>query len=148
MTTSVIYFPRAVVRKLKARHRRSRNLKKGNPFVEYDEYVYALVGAGKRVVRAEPLRNVAEIKWGHHELSSEDITRVRGKASTDGYKIIGYFHNHPLSKAEPGSGDTKSYRGHILCIHSPIHREFRCFYIPVRGRPKELQIKFTPKNKF
>jgi proteasome lid subunit RPN8/RPN11 len=70
----------------------------------------ALIGrseAGARIVNeAWPLANAAAGSRQHRfVVSSEDYRRVESRAGAEGFALLGFYHSHPDSAAEPSEYD-------------------------------------------
>ncbi|MFA6564543.1 MAG: Mov34/MPN/PAD-1 family protein [Verrucomicrobiia bacterium] len=86
-------------------------------------------------------RNVAR-RFGSFVLSRRDVRRVATAVKVLGQKIVGTFHSHPLSLAEPGTSDIKNtVDDSLMFIFDCIGRKGRLWRIK-QGRARELKFRF------
>jgi len=93
-----------------------------------------LVGRGVEILEAVAVPNSAETKRTRYELDPAAYIRARRDARRRGFDILGFYHSHPNSSAEPSATDLAEalYPDHLYLIvgwpdasASPDARAFR-----------------------
>jgi proteasome lid subunit RPN8/RPN11 len=71
------------------------------------------------VTEATPARNAAEA-LNRFEIDPKDHIRVRREARSRGLTVVGFYHSHPASAAQPSATDLAeaSYPDHLYAIVS------------------------------
>jgi proteasome lid subunit RPN8/RPN11 len=79
-----------------------------------------LLGRGEDVTEAVPARNVAEIPETQFHIDPHDHIVARREARARGLDVVGFYHSHPRSPAEPSARDLAecSYAGYLYLIVS------------------------------
>ncbi len=79
-----------------------------------------LVGRGDAIVDAVPVRNIAETPATRFLLDPEDHINGRRAARDRGLDVVGFYHSHPRSAAQPSVTDLAelSYPDHLYAIVS------------------------------
>jgi proteasome lid subunit RPN8/RPN11 len=77
-----------------------------------------LVGAGDRIDDAVEARNVADRPATRFLIDPRDHLAALKAARTRGLDIVGFYHSHPRSAAEPSAADLSeaSYPNHLFLI--------------------------------
>lgn len=79
-----------------------------------------LIGRGARVHRAVRARNLAATDW-RYEIAPEDHFAAVRAARDERLEVIGAYHSHPGSPAEPSPTDREAaFSGFLFVIASPI----------------------------
>jgi proteasome lid subunit RPN8/RPN11 len=74
------------------------------------------------------------------------LARLRRKLQAEGTKTIGYFHSHPISRANPSRSDVQATpRGAFHLIYDVCGREARLWYF-VKRSTETLAIDFPIIN--
>jgi proteasome lid subunit RPN8/RPN11 len=103
-----------------------------------------LIGRGAEVLEAIPVPNIAETKTTRFELDPAEYIRARREARARGRDVIGFYHSHPHTRAEPSATDLAEalYPEHVYLIvgwRDGMSVETRAFLIS-GGRHEELTI--------
>jgi proteasome lid subunit RPN8/RPN11 len=79
-----------------------------------------LLGRGDQVVEAFKARNLAERPASTFLIAPEDHFAARRAARERGLDLVGFYHSHPGTVAEPSDRDRKefTYDGHLYLIVS------------------------------
>jgi desampylase len=79
-----------------------------------------LVGTGSRIVEAIPAANVADSPATRFLIDPKDHIDARREARMRGLDVIGFYHSHPHSPAQPSARDRSeaSYPDHLYLIVS------------------------------
>ena len=87
-----------------------------------------LLGREQDVVEAVRVRNIADAPETRFLIDPEDHIAGRRAARARGLEIVGFYHSHPRSPAEPSERDRAecSYPGHLYLI------------VSVRAEPAEV----------
>jgi proteasome lid subunit RPN8/RPN11 len=87
-----------------------------------------LLGRGHDITDAIRTRNIAEAPETHFLIDPEDHIVARREARARGLDVVGFYHSHPRSPAEPSERDRAecSYEGHLYLI------------VSVRAEPAEV----------
>jgi len=64
-----------------------------------------LLGAGDEIVDALPARNIAETPATRYLLDPQDHFNAIREARRRGVEVVGFYHSHPRSPAEPSPTD-------------------------------------------
>lgn len=64
-----------------------------------------LLGQGERIERAAPARNVHLTPHTHFEIDPQALVDAHRAARQGGAQVLGYYHSHPQSPAEPSATD-------------------------------------------
>jgi proteasome lid subunit RPN8/RPN11 len=77
-----------------------------------------LVGSGSRILEAIPARNVAVSATTRFLVDPKDHIDGRRAARRRGLDVIGFYHSHPRSSAQPSAADRAeaSYPDHLYLI--------------------------------
>jgi proteasome lid subunit RPN8/RPN11 len=77
-----------------------------------------LIGHGIAVTTAVAVPNVAATRETRYELDPAAYIRTRREARTRGLDVLGFYHSHPLSAAEPSLTDLSEalYPEHLYLI--------------------------------
>lgn len=79
-----------------------------------------LVGRGHTVHRAVRARNLAR-SASRYAVSPEDHFAALREARRDGLEVVGAYHSHPASPAEPSPADRDdAFPGFVFVIASPV----------------------------
>ena len=99
-----------------------------------------LVGTGSRIVEAVPAANLADSPATRFLVDPKDHIDARREARKRGLDVIGFYHSHPHSPAQPSARDRSeaSYPDHLYLIVSLAVEppEFRIF-VPGDGSFRE-----------
>jgi proteasome lid subunit RPN8/RPN11 len=76
-----------------------------------------LIGTADRIVEAVPTRNIAESPT-RFLIEPRDHIEARRRARGRGLEVVGFYHSHPQSMAEPSATDRAeaSYPDHLYAI--------------------------------
>jgi proteasome lid subunit RPN8/RPN11 len=79
-----------------------------------------LLGGGDAVVDALPARNVAETPATRYLLDPQDHFNAIREARRRGVQVVGFYHSHPRSAAEPSPTDKAeaNFPGYVYVIVS------------------------------
>ena len=79
-----------------------------------------LIGRGDDVVEAVRARNIAADPATRFLLDPEDHFTARRSARERGLDVVGFYHSHPVSAAEPSPRDLAefSYPGYLYAVVS------------------------------
>jgi proteasome lid subunit RPN8/RPN11 len=92
-----------------------------------------LLGTGDDVVDAFPARNTAETPTSRYLVDPQDHFNAIREARQRGISVLGFYHSHPRSPAEPSPTDIAEARfsGYIYLIVSLLgdHPELRAFRV-------------------
>jgi proteasome lid subunit RPN8/RPN11 len=81
-----------------------------------------LLGRGSRIHRAMPARNLAALDT-RFEIAPEDHFAAVRAARAEGLEVIGAYHSHPGSPAEPSETDrAAAFAGFLFVIATPVPR--------------------------
>ena len=85
-----------------------------------DECCGLLLGVGREVVEAVRARNVAGTPATRFLIDPADHINGRRAARARGLDVVGFYHSHPRSPAEPSETDRAefSYPDHLYAIVS------------------------------
>lgn len=87
-----------------------------------DEACGLMIGRGAVVHRVVPARNLATTA-ARYEIAPEDHFAAVRAARADQLEVIGAYHSHPASRAEPSPTDRAgAFAGFLFAIASPIPR--------------------------
>jgi proteasome lid subunit RPN8/RPN11 len=90
-----------------------------------------LVGSGSRILEAIPARNVAVSATTRFLVDPKDHIDGRRAARRRGLDVIGFYHSHPRSSAQPSATDRAeaSYPDHLYLIVGLVNEapEIRVF---------------------
>ena len=77
-----------------------------------------LIGHGAAVTAAVAVPNIAATKDTRYELDPAAYIRARREARGRGLEVLGFYHSHPHSAAEPSSTDLSEalYPAHLYLI--------------------------------
>jgi proteasome lid subunit RPN8/RPN11 len=83
-----------------------------------DECCGVLLGRGDEVLDAVPARNIADDPQRRFLIDPEDHFRARREGRARGLDVVGFYHSHPRSAAEPSARDAAecSYPGSLHLI--------------------------------
>jgi proteasome lid subunit RPN8/RPN11 len=86
-----------------------------------DECCGLLLGGRDEVVEAARARNAADDPSTRFLIDPRDHFAARRAARARGLDVVGFYHSHPGSSAEPSARDLAefSYPGHVYLIVSP-----------------------------
>lgn len=70
-----------------------------------------LLGEGARITHATPAQNVHPAPETHFEIDPQTLIDAHRKARSGGAQVLGYYHSHPVGKAEPSSTDAAMASG-------------------------------------
>lgn len=77
---------------------------------------------------------------GSFALSPVRVKKIRRAARKLGHRVVGAFHSHPVSEAEPGPSDIRgARRGELMLILSCWDREARLWRIG-KGRAHPVRL--------
>jgi proteasome lid subunit RPN8/RPN11 len=87
-----------------------------------------LLGRGVEIVEAVRARNIADDPVRRFLIDPRDHIAARRTARRSGVDLIGFYHSHPSSPAEPSATDLEelTYPGHLYLI------------VSLRAEPAEL----------
>jgi len=79
-----------------------------------------LLGGADTVLAAAPARNIADDPARRFLIDPKDHIDGRRHARDRGLQVVGFYHSHPVSPAEPSAADLAeaSYPGHLYVIVS------------------------------
>lgn len=79
-----------------------------------------LLGRDGRILEAVRARNLADEPATRFLIAPEDHFAARRAARAGGLEVVGFYHSHPRSEAEPSSLDRSefTYDGHLYLIVS------------------------------
>jgi proteasome lid subunit RPN8/RPN11 len=85
-----------------------------------DECCGLLLGRGEEIVEAVRSRNIADAPRSRFLIDPKDHIDGRRAARERGLDVVGFYHSHPASPAEPSARDIAefSYPGHFYAIVS------------------------------
>jgi proteasome lid subunit RPN8/RPN11 len=85
-----------------------------------DECCGLLLARGDEIVEAVPARNIAEQPAVRFVIDPQDHFSARREARTRGLEVVGFYHSHPRSPAQPSARDRDefAYPGHLYAIVS------------------------------
>lgn len=85
-----------------------------------DECCGLLLGCDDKIVEAARCRNIADDPATRFLIDPEDHFVARRTARERGLDVVGFYHSHPKSPAEPSERDLAdfSYAGHLYLIVS------------------------------
>jgi proteasome lid subunit RPN8/RPN11 len=85
-----------------------------------DECCGLLLGTADDIVQAVPARNIATEPTSRFLVDPEDHFAARRTARARGMALVGFYHSHPRSAAEPSARDLAefSYAGYFYAIVS------------------------------
>ena len=77
-----------------------------------------LIGRDTDVLEAIAVPNIAEARTIRYELDSAAYIRARREARTRGLDVVGFYHSHPHTRAEPSAADLAEalYPEHVYLI--------------------------------
>jgi len=83
-----------------------------------DECCGLLIGRGERIDEARPARNVADRPRTRFVIDPRDHVKAIRGARAGGLDVVGYYHSHPRSAAEPSETDRAeaAYPGQLFLI--------------------------------
>ena len=89
-----------------------------------DECCGLLLGRGDEIVEAVRARNIADDPVRRFVIAPEDHIGVRRDGRARGLDVLGFYHSHPRSAAEPSARDLAefTYPDHLYLIVS-LHTE-------------------------
>ena len=70
-----------------------------------------LLGDGKRIERAVLAQNVHPSPQTHFEIDPQALIDAHRGAREGGAQVVGYYHSHPVGKAEPSKTDAAMASG-------------------------------------
>lgn len=79
-----------------------------------------LIGSGGRVHRMVRARNLASLESRYEIAAADHFAAVRA-ARDEGLEVVGAYHSHPGSPAEPSATDREAaFAGFLFAIASPV----------------------------
>jgi proteasome lid subunit RPN8/RPN11 len=95
------------------------------------------------------LNNISTKSY-HYELEIELVNKLEQDIESDGKKILGTFHSHPISEAIPSKGDLENgfYNG-VEMIYDVCGREIKLWCLSNKTEMilNELQLVKEPRSK-
>lgn len=86
-----------------------------------DECCGLLVGTAARISRAWPARNAAEQPDTHYRIDPADHFAALRQARTEGADVVGAYHSHPRSAAQPSERDVaEAFPDFIHVLVGPV----------------------------
>ena len=70
-----------------------------------------LLGKGERVALAQPAANVHPAPESHFEIDPKALIAAHRGARAGGLELLGYYHSHPVGRAEPSAADQAAASG-------------------------------------
>jgi proteasome lid subunit RPN8/RPN11 len=95
-----------------------------------DECCGLLLGRGEEIVEAVRARNVADDPATRFLIDPADHFAALRTARERGLQVVGFYHSHPTSRADPSERDRSefSYAGHLYAI------------VSLRAEPAEVRL--------
>jgi desampylase len=107
-----------------------------------------LGGKNGRVERVYRATNVAETPRTRYQMDPHDIMRISDEIEDAGLELVGFYHSHTHTRAEPSPTDVAVWPGQwypdaicfICTLMEPDYPEVRAFHIDEAGKVTEIEL--------